>query len=107
CAVAKRCRLVELHSKAVVFRQAIRTATECYLYTSLLHPNLLINTHVAPPCFVSHSRAGRQNNLDDLNRRGEVGGRNVASYVSRLGIAPPRPIISSGHRVRRCSRVFE
>src|SRR6266498_1931684 len=106
-AVAKRRWLVELHGEAVVFREAIRNATERHLDTALLHPDLLMNTHVARASFVSHARAGRQNDLDDLKGRGKVGRRNISPYVAGLRIAPRHPIIAPGHRVGRCTRIVE
>src|SRR5882724_3567648 len=106
-AVAKRRWLVELHGEAVVFRQVVRNTTEHHLDTPLLHPDLLMNTHVARAGFISHACAGRQNDLDDLNGRGKVGRRNIAPYVAGLRIAPRRPIIAPGHRVDSCSRIVK
>src|SRR5262245_10901853 len=66
-AIAKRGWLVELHGEAIVFRKTIRNTAERYFDTPLLHPDLLIDIHVASSGFVSHSCAGRQNDLDNLN----------------------------------------
>src|SRR6266581_3863775 len=105
--VAKRRWLVELHGEAVVFGKAIRRATERHLDTPLLQPDLLMNAHVSRACFVSYSRAGRQNDLNDMNGRGKAGRRNIAPYVAGLRIAPGRPIIASRHWVGRCTRIVE
>src|SRR5713101_2345318 len=72
-AVAKRRWLVELHREAVVFREATRNAPERHFDAPLLHPDLLMDTQFACASFVSHSGAGRQNDVDDLNGRGKVG----------------------------------
>src|SRR2546425_829074 len=102
-AVAIRDGLVQLHGEAVVLREAIRDAPERHLETALLHPDLLMNAHGARACFVRHPRAGRQNDLDDVNGRGEVGRRNIASDIAGLRVAPRGSIIAPGHRVGRRS----
>ena len=59
------------------------SAAERHLDTSLLHPDLLMNAPVARASFVSHSRAGRQDDLDDLDGRGKVGREKYCAARSR------------------------
>src|SRR5262245_41648811 len=106
-AVAKRHRLVELPGEAVVFREAIGDVAVRDFDAPLLHPDLLMNAHVARAGLVGHSRSGGQNDLDDANRRRKVRRRNVAPDISGLRIAPRRPILAPGHQARGRARIVE
>src|SRR5207247_1231586 len=99
--------LVEPHREAVMLGEASRQATERHLAGSLLHPDLLMNAHVAGAGFVGHSGVGRQDDLDDLDGRGKVGRREVTTHVTRLRIAPRCPVAAPGHRAGGRARVLE
>src|SRR5580692_8203396 len=71
--IAKCNRFIELHRQAVVFRETIWHIADRHLHPPFLHPDLLMDTHLTSAGFISHARASRQIDLDDLDWRGKVG----------------------------------
>src|SRR5580700_7976555 len=86
--IAKRGRLIELHGEAVVLRQPIGHTTDTDLELALLHPDLLMNAHLARPGLIGDSCTARKEHFDDLNRRGKIRRRDVAPDVAGLRVAP-------------------
>src|SRR5581483_9435519 len=86
--VAKSSRPIDLHGEAVAGAKAMDILADRNLDRSLKHPNLLLQDGNTKAAVVSNARAGRQDDLDQLNRRRKGGRRKIAPDIPRFGVAP-------------------